>query len=255
MEFLQWYNLPFELTFLLALGYLLLMVTGGMPGEHDIHVDADHDVDVDHDIAHAEGTHDAHHDVHGEQSNSWSVARALGALGVGKVPFSVVIMSFCFIWGSVGYAVNSVLQPILPAVIFFLMSSIAAFIVAIGGTAVLARIFGKLMPSVDTSVAKPQDFLGQIATVRYPITTTSGTAMLHDKFKNLQEIECRVAEGQPDLPSGKEIFLFSYDADKQIFSVVDPAKDESLRQLFEMPDGTQNTEANLRTHESRKELQ
>lgn len=217
-ELLEWQNLPFVLPFIAAIGYLLLFAMGAAPDhDHDVDmdVDADADADVDHGIEHAIG-HDHGHE-HEPHSTSLA-AKFMGILGLGKVPLSLLMMSFCFIWGFSGWLSNMILSPILRfPVIYFWISGTVAVVSSVVLTGALARGLSKIMPSTETYGVKEADLVGRVAEVRYPVTSMSGTACLYDDQKSFQEVQCRVGANDEKIPSGARVVLMRYDEEEKFF--------------------------------------
>src|SRR4051794_20984511 len=116
---LGWWNLIFVAPFAVALVYLgVYTLTGITFGEADVdaemdadvdaHVDVDADADADTDAdpdadADADGDHDADAEDAGGAHASLQ-AMALGWLGAGRVPLSLVIMVLMLTWGFAGLA-------------------------------------------------------------------------------------------------------------------------------------------------------
>jgi len=147
-ELLQWWNLIFVLPFIGALFYILMLITGAVSADHDagidggVETDADigHDADLDHDAG-LEHIHDLEPGM---------LTRALSFLGIGRVPLSIIIISFCFLWGFCGFASNTLLSPILPSVIFVWASMAIAFVVSLFLTRILANVMTRIMPATET---------------------------------------------------------------------------------------------------------
>lgn len=205
MYALEWYNLLFELPFLGAFIYLLFLVTGSAP-DHDIHADIDTDIGMgtDHGIEHSVA-HDGH-----DTGNESFLLRALGILGVGKIPLSLVFLSFCFLWGFLGWTANQLLGTLLPPWIFVLPSLAIAGIGSTLGTRYLALVLAKVMPSTETYGITSEELLGKRAEVRYEITPHSGTALVRDPAGFLREVDCRIKEGEEAIKSGEHVVLFEY---------------------------------------------
>lgn len=225
-QLLEWQNLPFVLPFIAAIGYLLLLASGMAP-DHDHDVDIDHDVDLDHGIEHSVGHgHDHDHEPH----SASLAAKAMSFLGLGKVPLSLLIMSFCFIWGFSGWLSNMILSPILRfPIIYFWISGIAAMFTSLTLTGMLARGLGKIMPSTESYGIKETDLIGSTAEVRYPITPNSGTACLYDNQQAFQEVQCRVSQDSQTIPANVRVILMGYDENQRAF-IVRPV-DHGLRTI------------------------
>lgn len=256
---LEWYNLPFVLPFSAALLYLLSSsfgFGGGEYGESDADVHADIDSGGDIADAHAvegihavesihaaEGVHALEHDMSSGIGHDFTVAhgaamddhgiglKALSLLGFGRVPVSIILMTFCFLWGFAGLATNIMIGD-LPwmSKLFFIPSGIIAWCTATAGTSVLAKAFAKVMPSTETYAVSLSELAGQIAEVRYNITEESGTAMLYDRFGTFQEVECRRAPNASDIPADTSVLLLRFDAQKGAFIVKEDSLGFSPRQ-------------------------
>ena len=135
MDLLQWWNLVFLLPAVAALLYLLLLALGALPaeGDHgDIHLepgDAHFEPGLHVEI---HGTHfEIHpHDViddipHGEHHDTDPFRGALSLIGVGRIPLSLVLMSFLFLWGFFGWAANQFFASVLPSPALFIWPSLA----------------------------------------------------------------------------------------------------------------------------------
>ena len=242
MELLQWYNLVFVLPFVAAVGYLVLLTTGsvaaghGMEAEADADVDAGTDLDTDHDL-----THGVEHTVgHGHASGEHEpgiAAKALSFLGFGRVPLSIIVMSFCFIWGFTGWAANTVLGGILrfPA-LFFWPSLGVTLVLSVSLTSSLARGLSKIMPATETYAVSKRELVGKVATVRYPITAESGTATLHDQYGTFKEVQCRVNHDDALIPEGRQVVLLRFDDEQDAFLV----RQDPLGTLRHIPRTTNN---------------
>ncbi len=224
MAFLEWQNLIFLLPLGVAVIYVLLMSVGLSIGDqdldvaHDVHLDVAHDVhfDAGHDV-HADAGHDADHEAHaGHDSHAHHpsfLGSVLGLLGIGKVPISVVLISFLSLWGGVGLALNGLFgtEAIVKTLAF-------TGLVAVGGTRLLAEGIGRLMPREESYHTPKEDLVGQIGEVLYEVTPTSGTVRLCDPTGNLLDLDCRSWNDEP-IPSGTRVDLVEYDPATDVFLV------------------------------------
>jgi len=228
MELLAWWNLIFVLPFIAALLYTLMMTFGLLSAEHgaaEADSDVSHDWDGDHD---AEAGHELHadhdlhvdHDMHGHVHHSADPAaqdlsgfiKALSFLGLGRVPLSLLIMSFCFIWGFSGWASNQLLSGIIPSPLGFIWLSLA--IAAVGSvllTRWLALGISRFMPGTETYATSNQDLVGRRGEVRYTVTASGGTVVVHDRNGNLHQVSARVAAGEEVLAVGAKVLLYKFD--------------------------------------------
>jgi membrane protein implicated in regulation of membrane protease activity len=208
VELLNWWNLVFLLPALAALLYLLLTTVGLAPIEgHDADLDAHADIDAD-----ADGDHGLLHD-------------AFGAIGVGRIPLSLVLMSFAFLWGFFGWVGNRLFGALLgePA-LFIWPSLLLALVAAAVLTRFLATRLGRLMPATESYGAASRELVGRVADVRYALTETSGSVQLHDNFGTLHEVPARVMPGEDAIPAGAKVVLWRFnEAAGAYFAIQDEA--------------------------------
>lgn len=233
LDLLQWWNLIFVLPFGLALGTVLLMATGAVSAEfggHDLdldhHIEIDHDVHVEHDF----GAHDGEGDGH-------FLGQALSLLGIGRAPLSIIVSSFCFIWGFTGWAANQFFQSLWPAPSVFVWASIgAAFFTAILLTRFIVFGIVKLMPLDENFAVSDSQLVGRRATVRFSVTNQSGTAQVYDQYGTLHEVPCRLKSDDgaseanlASLPPGTPVVLLEWNREQKFFRVrTDPLSDPAL---------------------------
>lgn len=222
MELLQWWNLIFLLPAFAALLYLLLLAFGALPaeGDHgDIHVEPGLHVEV----------HGAHIEIHphdlpddiGHHSDSDPFRGALSLIGVGRIPLSLVLMSFFFLWGFLGWAANQLFSSVLPTPALYIWPSLAVALVGAGAfTRLLAVRLGRLMPSTESYGASTRELVGRIADVRYALTETSGTVQLYDRYGTMYEVSARVLPGETSIPSGERVVLWRYDGGEGAYYAV-----------------------------------
>lgn len=213
MAILEWQNLIFVLPILAAFAYLLLMAVGSAGGGghdldagHDIHLDAGHDV-------HLEAGHDAGagHGGHGIQISL--LGRAFGLLGIGKVPLSILVMSFCLTWGAAGLALN-----ILRGHEDMVQNILFALLAAVIGARVIAEGLALLLPREESYHTPKTELVGQVGEVLYEVTPTSGTVRLRDSSGNLLDLDCRIQNGA-GIKAGTPVVLQEYEPTADVFYV------------------------------------
>jgi membrane protein implicated in regulation of membrane protease activity len=228
MDLLTWWNLIFLLPALAALLYLVLLASGTVDTGHDLGADLDADVDVDAD-ADTVPTHDVEHSLGAEHDHADSrFGEALGFLGFGRVPLSIILLTFCFLWGFAGWATNTILKGAVDQPAVFVWVSLAvATVVAVFGTRSLARGLARILPSTESYGSSERDLVGRLATVRDQITEHQGRAQLYDAHGTLQEVPVRIKPGETEIPSRTEVLLLSYDRQHGVYYVLaDPLNDE-----------------------------
>lgn len=228
MELLQWWNLIFLLPAFAALLYLMLLALGALPaegGHGDVHLEPGLHVEI----------HGAHIEIHpGDMPDDFGhdaghdtdpFRGALSLIGVGRIPLSLVLMSFFFLWGFFGWVGNQVFGSLLPSPALFIWPSLAVALIGAGAfTRLLAMRLGRLMPSTESYGASTRELVGRIADVRYAVTETSGTVQLYDAYGTMHEVPARVMPGEPAISAGERVVLWRYDGGEgAYFAVQDDA--------------------------------
>ena len=227
LDLLQWWNLIFLLPLLCAGAYHLLLATGTVAAETDADADADASLDaggganLDHDLDHSVERAGVEAFGHrGEAAESGLLDRALSVLGIGKVPLSLVLVSWCYIWGVAGYASNLMFSSFLPAALYAWLSLGVAGAGALVLTRYLAGGLARVLPRTETYGVYTADLVGRPAVVRYAVTPTFGTAQLYDEHGTMHEVDCRTRPDGTPIPSGTRVALVEYDEARQVFIAV-----------------------------------
>lgn len=186
MELLEWWNLIFLLPAGIAVLYVLLLAVGALPF-HDLGLDFDtHGGDGDHDL--------------------------LGILGVGRVPISVVLISFSLLWGVIGWFAIRAIRSIWPEPNIFIWPSMLIALAGAGGlTRVMTRLLGRIMPGTESYGAGTRELIGRMAETRYPISTTGGSVQVYDQYGSLHEVPARVLTGEATIPARTRVVLWRFD--------------------------------------------
>lgn len=217
---LEWWNLIFILPFGFSFLILLLNMTGmfshGADADvnHDVEIDAHHDFDhnIDHDI-----DHDINHagSALGEHSFFYDI---FSLIGIGKVPLSLIIMTFGFLWGFLGWASNLLLSSFIKSPSYFIWPSLAiAFTGSFLGTSVISKFIGKLLPSIETYATKSSDLIGKVGKAVLGFTEEGGIVHIKDSRGNLIQVQCKLLDGQKPVEPGKEILIIKYDEEKKVY--------------------------------------
>lgn len=234
-ELLAWWNIIYVAAFFLAALYIVLnsiglvseggdadvhahvdldhdFDVGGVGHDVDMHVDLDHDVDIGHDVHFDHDVGDIGHDMdHDVSAEPGFFEEALSFFGIGRLPLSIILMTFLLVFAIVGWAVNLVLKDVLSSpILFFPISLFAATFCGLSGTKLLAATLGKYVRSVDTAATSRRALEGKIATAKLPITAEFGQALVRDEHGSLHKVVCRVAEGAETIPKGQTILLVRY---------------------------------------------
>ncbi|RYZ54973.1 MAG: DUF1449 family protein [Sphingobacteriales bacterium] len=210
-KLLEWQNLVFVLPMVFALIMLAISMFGDAgSGDHDHELDSHH--------FEGDGVYTAE-DVSTDPS---VLAKMFSALGVGKVPLSILAFCWLMIFGFTGLLLmnfhfdNLLLR--LPNVLF---SGGLAFLVSMVTTAVIARTIGRFLPQMESYGERRQDFINREAEVRYTVTSNSGTVTMKDKYGNLQQLQVVLDKScEGNIPPGSRVVLLSYNAAEEAFSVI-----------------------------------
>jgi membrane protein implicated in regulation of membrane protease activity len=223
MDLLEWWNLIFLLPALAALLYLALLATGAVSTESDFDADVEVDVDIDADLDAAPGSiHGIEHALGPEQDQPGSrFGETLAFLGFGRVPLSIILLTFCFLWGFAGWATNTILKGALDRPAVFVVFSLAvATTASVLGTRSLARGLSRILPATESYGSTERDLVGRLATVRDPITEHQGRVQLYDAHRTLTEVPVRIKPGETTIPARTEVVLLSYDKQRGVYYVL-----------------------------------
>ncbi|MBI4438118.1 DUF1449 family protein [Candidatus Uhrbacteria bacterium] len=208
MDFLAWYNL----IFLIPLATGVLLIFGSMAG---IGSDADTDADADHDVNNGGIGHEVGHDHNDESRPFLSV---LSALGVGKVPLSIVLMILFLLFGGIGMMANFLMAGFIAVFEPFAFVSVAAgFFGAIFLSGPLARLLNRYMPSTETYGDTKGQMVGKTGTLELAADEERGWAQVRDSSGSIRQIKCRTGGGT--LAKGTEIVVVRYDSRTDLYTV------------------------------------
>lgn len=198
VELLTWWNLIFLLPASAAVLYVLLLAVGALPfDDMGLHFDA-HAGHAGHDLP-------GHHDLPGDHD-------LLGVLGIGRVPISIVLISFSLLWGVIGWFAMRGFRSIWPDPgIFVWPSLVIALFGAVGLTGVMTRLLGRVMPGTETYGAGARELIGRMGEARYPISASGGSVQVYDQHGTLHEVPARVLADEAMIPAGARVVLWRYD--------------------------------------------
>jgi hypothetical protein len=216
--FFAWWNLLFELVFLLALIYTLLLAFG--VGDSDQNTDLDVAADIDTDAGLNTDFGQGMESLEAAPDAS-AVTHAIGFLGVGRVPVSIIVVTFCYLFGVAGWTSNQLFSALrLPPLLFVWLSIVLALVVSIGLTRALALGLAHILPSTESYGVEKGELVGRIAEVRYPISHTFGAAQVRDQYGNLHQVDCRIGPADGEIPAGTRVVLLDYDETCEVFGVL-----------------------------------
>lgn len=184
-----------QLVFYLPIVLGALLALAAVLGVMDVSVDVDLDADAD-----------ADHDADGEHG-----AGALELLGVGRAPLGVLVMSACFLFGLSGLAAEVLGAPAWVA-------ALVATAVSLVGTGLIARVFGRLVPTKETYASRKTDLLGRVGTAELAVDARFGVAHVTDAGGARIQIRCRTLDDTP-IPRGEPLVVADYDDESDTFLV------------------------------------
>jgi membrane protein implicated in regulation of membrane protease activity len=205
---LAWYNLIFYIALTVGILFALGSALGMGGDDHD----ADHDGVPD--GGHADGHTDGNADGHGHASPQELGGQASwfsDMLGVGRVPFTIVLMLLFMLFGGVGVMSNVVLsKPLGSPYLFFPISAAVALAAAVFLTGRVARLINRVMPTSESYNVTKNDLVGKVGNVVATAEGDFAVASVKDHEGNVQQISCRT--GGSALAVGQEILVLEYDA-------------------------------------------
>jgi membrane protein implicated in regulation of membrane protease activity len=182
-------------------------------GDQDADADADTDLDAD-----ADADTDLDADADADATHS-PAPGALSALGIGRVPLMLVMMSYLGGFGAAGLLANSLLSlgGGYPSWGLF-VALVAAAIVAVPLTGALSRLFGRITPRSSTAITHEQ-LVGRVGTVSSPTVSESyGRVAVRDPHGSIHTVYAVIEQGPP-LTERAEVALIRYDAGQRRFVV------------------------------------
>lgn len=210
---LAWYNLIFYIALTVGILFALGSALGMGGDDHD----ADHDGGAD---GGPDGGADAGHDAGGHaHEHGHASPHELGGqvswfsdlLGVGRVPFTIVLMLLFMLFGGVGVMGNVVLSRLLGSpYLFFPISALIALVAAVFLTGRMARLINRVMPTSESYNVTKNDLVAKVGKVVATAEGDYAVAAVKDHEGNVQQISCRTG-GSP-LSVGQEILVLEYDA-------------------------------------------
>jgi membrane protein implicated in regulation of membrane protease activity len=202
----SWANSPFAVAIgavgvfaLLQVTGLLGLVAGGGESAHD----ADHD--VDHDVEHdAEGDHDADGDHDGDANDRSLAAAALGAMGVGTIPLSMLWQSFALAFAASGFAMNLhyIARPGGPPLYTLAWTAPAAFAGGCLAVTTLTKWLGPVLSSKDQEATSRTQLIGQIGVViSSKVDHEFGEVRIRDRSGHDLRVVCKLAREAKGAPA------------------------------------------------------
>jgi len=188
--------------------------------DHDAGLDHDtafgHDATLDHDAtveAEASAAHDAEAGHHAEvgAGGALTLQSVLYFFGIGRVPLSIVLMSFAYAFGVVGWLLNTVLAQRGGGLGSWFSASLAGALVAgLASMRLVSGAVGRVMPTQRVSGFSRREFIGHRGVTALPVDERGGRVTVTDPEGTRHEFRCCVAAGAQALPRGTKVILLKY---------------------------------------------
>jgi membrane protein implicated in regulation of membrane protease activity len=193
-ELFSWYGVGYVAVFLVGLVLLLIgmLGLGGDGVDHDM--DADGDGHVDHPL--------------------------LDFLGIGRCPFSIVLMVWCFLYTLSGLAIVLILRMFYtPGLAVGVVAYPTAAVLSFLCTGLVARVISKLMPTNETYVESESEHIGLLGTATCGFDDGVGFVQVRDASGTVHEMKAINAEPTTPVKNGDAILVVDYEAAERTFKI------------------------------------
>jgi hypothetical protein len=234
--FIAWANVPFAIAAGVAALFVVLQLTGvlgllaghgdaddGGGHEADANADADADADADGDSEEQDHAHAAGH--------AGLAAVALGVVGVGRIPLSIIWQTFCLAFAGAGYALNWHYwsQGQSPPVYTLAWTGPCSLTLGYLAVAAVARLLGPILSSRGQEATSRAELVGQMGIViSSRVDRDFGEIRIRDKTGHDLRVVCKLARGATAIAKEKQsVVVVEYEPEKgELF--VEPLEDEVL---------------------------
>jgi hypothetical protein len=192
----SWYNLPFLIPMVIGLAFIGVEIISGGLGDL-LSLDFDADVDVDADV-----------------SPMWG---GLNWIGLGVVPFTMLVEIMCVVFGGTGFMVNAIAHDMGPWVqsVSLLFALPAAFAVTPVVTKYTARAISAYIPQDESTLALPGAHLGEEGVVTTTVNDRIGEVRIQPYGGEPLFIRARSVGGS--LHKDSAVLLVKYDDERKLY--------------------------------------
>ena len=240
-------NIPFVASFLFALLFTVLSVVGlghsdadadadldhdvDLDVDHDVDLDVDHDVDldtgldhdvdVDHDVDLEHDIEvDADHDLGIEAASSLTLNNVLYFFGIGKIPLSILLMTFSYTFGFTGWVLNTIVAgPDGEVGSWFTASLSGALTAGLVAMRLVSSVIARVMPTRNVSGFARRQLVGMRGVVGLPVDEHSGRAQVTDPEGTRHQVRCRTVPGGKPLSKRTAIIVVKYVREGDLYYV------------------------------------
>ena len=137
--------------------------------------------------------------------------KALGWLGVGKVPALMLLIVFLTSFGLIGLCLQSVVLSIFGGLLPPFVATIPAFVISVPLVRSCGGILAKVMPKDETYAVSEKSFIGKIATITLGKATANNPtrAKLQDHHGTTHYIMVEPDETDVEFNQGDSVILVS----------------------------------------------
>lgn len=185
------HNLPFSIALaLMAIGALLQIVASGVSDAVDV-FDGDATPDV------------------GDLDAGNAISGALGWLGVGTMPFFMLLSLFFALFGLIGLFLQTQMIARTGAALPTLLASLAALGATIPALKISGLILRPILPRDETEAVSPDSFLGRQATIEVGVARHNrpAQARLQDSFGHFHYIQVEPQNVADEFAAGATVLV------------------------------------------------
>jgi hypothetical protein len=147
--------------------------------------------------------------------------RFFAFLNAGRIPSLIVIVTFLFFWGIVGFACNHWFIPlfgnfVLPAVV---ISSLTAFTLSSLITHLVSQAIDLIFPTPHADELRRADLVGTVAKVTSREVNTAFGITRTEDFPVRTTIYCQVDPEEESVKQGEKVVLWDYDPQTHFYKV------------------------------------
>ncbi|MDN3646753.1 YqiJ family protein [Pontixanthobacter aestiaquae] len=190
------HNLPFAV----ALGIMLLLAVAQILGVSDMldGTDAEIDVDVDFDL-------DADADV----STVGAVDGLMSMIGLGRVPFTIWLASFLFIFAGIGVSTQMFAESLTGSPLYVWLAALIAGVAALPVNGIVARPLGAILPQDETTAVSIKSLVGRRAQILDGTARAASPARarVRDYHGQAHNVMVEPHDTQEELQAGETVLL------------------------------------------------
>ena len=145
---------------------------------------------------------------------------ALSFFGIGRAPLTLLLQGFMLAWGAVGFYATQAFQGLWGDPTRFVPAGMAAAALSgLVGMKTIGAFGSRYMKSVETYAVGRDDLVGEVGTVTYPVSETSGRVHVYDRHGSLHIESCRVRPGADPIPRNEKVLLVKHDTERHYYWV------------------------------------